>query len=74
MRGVERARGRREDREHSADRDVGVDVGGTVERIDRDQKRAIVVDSDGIITLLRHDAAHARPLQGPEERLVGEHV
>ena len=74
MGGFERTRGSREDREHSADRDVGVDVGGTVERIDRDQKRAIVVDSDGILTLLRHDATHARPLQGLKERLVGEDV
>ena len=74
MGGFQFAGGRVEHRKEGADGDVGVDVRGAVERIDRDQQRPVGVDRDRGVALLGNDAAHARAFEAVDEGLVGEHV
>ncbi len=54
------APGRVQHRKKGSDCDVGVDVRGAVERIDRHEQRTVAIDLNGIITLLGNHAAHAR--------------
>ena len=73
-RGSEPLRGRLEHREQRPDRNIGVDVVGAVQRIDRHQQRPCVVQRDGLVALLGDDSAHARAFQAVDERLVGENI
>ena len=61
-------------RKDRADGDVGVNIGGAVQRVDRDQKGSGIIEVDGRIALLRNDAAHARAVQSTHERFVGKNI
>ena len=66
-------------REDASDREVHVDVGGAVERIEREQviaRRDIgVLGEPRILHFLRQHASHiAAPLQALKKLLVGQHV
>ena len=61
---------RRQDREDRPDRDVGVDVGGAIERIERHDQRCALVADDGLSQLLGGDRGDRRgPECGNEERI-----
>ncbi len=63
-----------EHRKDRADGDVGVNVGGAVQRVDRDQKGSGAVEVDGRFALLRNDAANTGAAQSTHERVVSKNV
>ena len=73
-RGVARAGERRQDREDGADGDVGLDVGRTVERVDRHDQRLALVQHLGDVELLRDQHGHGGTLQRLSEEPVGQEV
>ena len=63
-----------EHREHRADRNVGVDVVRTVERIERDQKGAVGVEGRGLVAFFGQDRANACAAEPVDEGLVRKNV
>ncbi len=68
------ARRRVEHRKDGSDSDIGVNVRGAVERINRHEQRPVAIDRNGTVALLGNDAADARAIQPIDKGLVGKHV
>ncbi len=63
-----------EDRENRADRDVGVDVGGTVERVHVDREWRALVEGQGVFVLLRAHPGDGRALERLYHHVVGHEI
>ncbi len=64
----------RQDREDRADGDIGIDVGGAVDRVHGDGKRRLGIEHQRFVQLLRKHDRDRRAPQGADEKLVADDV
>ncbi|MHC2621490.1 hypothetical protein ACVIW2_003522 [Bradyrhizobium huanghuaihaiense] len=74
MEGEREIIGRGQDREDRADRHVDVDVGGAVERINRDADAAVAVADLRLAHLLRRQRRDRQPAEAAAQDRIGLHV